>query len=724
MTREPQSAVLETLQNTSVSPRLTLPLKTCETPNFKRMSSLASDNITQKIVSGELPIAHRALAAMAAVLYRYSGQDLLGLGWIKEDETRVLAVDFAAQPSFSHIHRQIEAAFQSPGASKHALQTDHPQAIRVALSGPDSAVDTHWDIHGLVSLEEEHIEVLWTYDANRIDPHYMAQLARHWVNLLGQGVENPDQKAAIAPMLTYEEQEKILNEWNHTEHPLPKQASIHRIFEGVAGRYPENVAVVWKNTRVTYRELNEKANQLAHYLLNRGVKPNTLVGLCMDRSPEMITCLLGILKAGAGYLPLDIKYPEKRQAHMIQDSGIALILTTRKMEDRLRGFSPQCIFVDEAPQSTQSTENTKVEGEREHLAYVNYTSGSTGNPKGVSICHKNVIRLVFGDNCVSLTSENRILQQATVCFDAATFEIWGALLHGARCVVFSETFPTLKKLGKTIADNQVTTLFITSAFFNLIIDEAPQTLVGVKQALVGGEALSPTHVRKALQMLPGTQIINGYGPTECTTFAAYKNLTEVPEGAATCPIGKPLSNTQAYILDNNLQIVAPGVVGELHLGGDGLALNYLNREDLTRSKFIKNLSFLSPETRLYKTGDLARCLPNGDIDILGRVDNQVKIHGFRIELGEIESALSEHEKVQQATVVIRNVAFNEKQIIAWVVTNGSPLEAEDLNTYLAHQLPAYMIPKAYRWLDALPLTPNGKVDRSKLTEMSNSEERG
>ncbi|NCR69789.1 MAG: amino acid adenylation domain-containing protein [Microcystis aeruginosa LG13-12] len=455
-----------------------------------------------------------------------------------------------------------------------------------------------------------------------------------------------------------------------------------------------------------------------------GVKPKELVGICLERSLEMIVGLLAILKVGGAYVPIDPDYPQERISFMLQDTQVKILLTCESLETSLPNHQAIVVCLDkdwqQINQASQKNLNSAVSAD--NLAYVIYTSGSTGKPKGVEVIHRSVNRLLLGVNYAHLDATQRFLQMAPIAFDASTFEIWGALLHGARCVIFTEDIPTATSLRNAIDKHGITILWLTAALFNTIIDNNSQALSGIKQLLIGGEALSAAHVHKALETLPLTQIINGYGPTESTTFTCcYPIPTQLEATIKSIPIGCPISNTQVYILDNYLQPVPIGVVGELHIAGAGLAKGYLNRPELTQEKFIPNPLSNYPDSRLYKTGDLARYLPDGNIEYVGRIDNQVKIRGFRIELGEIEAVLSHNEMVQSSCVIVREDNPGEKQLVAYIVPKlGVNLTSGDLRQFLSHKLPSYMVPSAFVLLEFLPLTANGKIDRRALKAPSNT----
>ena len=421
----------------------------------------------------------------------------------------------------------------------------------------------------------------------------------------------------------------------------------------------------------------------------------------------MIVGLLGILKAGGAYVPLDPSYPKERLSFMLEDAQVRVLLSQRTFLSNLDHRSVVCLDSDWHKIATQSTNNPQSNFTVDNLAYIIYTSGSTGAPKGTEVFHRGVLRLLFGIDYARLDRSQMILQLAPISFDAATFEIWGALLHGGKCILFPGKPSDPRELGVVLKKHQINTLWLTAALFNTVIDQEPQALAEVKQLLIGGEALSVPHVKTGLALLPHTQIINGYGPTESTTFTCcHKIPGALDDRLSSIPIGRPIANTQVYILDPHLNIVPTGVVGEIYIGGDGLARGYLNRPDLTAEKFIANPFISDPGARLYETGDLARYLADGNIEFLGRIDNQVKIRGFRIELGEIQAVLGQHPAIQQAVVLAREDTPGDHRLVAYVVaTDASTTSAYDLRSYLQHKLPDYMVPSAFVFLESLPSLP-------------------
>lgn len=503
---------------------------------------------------------------------------------------------------------------------------------------------------------------------------------------------------------------------NATVAPYPDDATIHGLFEQQVRRTPDAIALACGAETLTYAELNRRANLLADTFIELGVTTDDLVAICLERSAALVTALIAVLKAGGAYLPLDPTYPRDRLAFMLADTAAPVLVTERRLAAALPPGPGRVVLMDDQSwlAAPERERDPHPRGAPDDLAYVNYTSGSTGRPKGVLIPHRAVTRLLFSANYVKLDQRCRVLQLAPISFDAATFELWGPLLHGGVCALFEGKIPTLQKLHAAIARHGITTLFLTTALFNTIVDEAPEMLGGVKQVLTGGEAHSVPHMRKALAALPATEIVSVYGPTETTTFATYQPVHAVGEGAATVPIGRPIANTTVYVLDTQLRPAAVGAVGELYIGGPGLARGYLNQPALTAERFVRNLSFLPGKERLYRTGDLARYLPDGTIDFVGRIDHQVKLHGFRVELGEIEARLLLHPRVRQAAVVVKERSHDDRRLVAYLVGEGGVADSDSVRDHLAAQLPKYMVPTVLRWVEALPLTPNGKVDRAGL----------
>jgi len=577
----------------------------------------------------------------------------------------------------------------------------------------------------------------WEYATDLFEAKTIQRMAGHFEVLLKEILDNPNQPINTLSLLRQDERQQ-LQLWNQTQTEYPHDKTLINLFEAEVAKNPDNLALVFESQSLTYQQLNQKANQLAHYLIqNYQIKPDALIGICVERSLEMIIGILGILKAGGAYLPLDPEYPSERLSFMLEDTQLSVILTQEKLVNKLGDRKVDIICLDSNWDiiNQQKQHNPTNSIKADNLAYVMYTSGSTGQPKGVSIIHQSVVRLVKQTNYVSITEKEVFLQVAPISFDAATFEIWGALLNGGKLVIYPSNTPSIDELGQVIEQYQVTILWLTANLFHLMVDENIDAFKPLRQLLAGGDILSVTHVQKFLQTVENCQLINGYGPTENTTFTCCYQIPKSLSPDVSVPIGRAIANTQVYILDKNLQLVPIGVPGELHIGGAGLARGYFNRPELTQEKFISNpfdkskiksrlgklgatetdTAHFPQSSKLYKTGDLVRYLPDGNIQYLGRIDNQVKIRGFRIELGEIEAILSQHNDVQTCCVILWEDTPGDKRLVAYVVAHQdcTPTIGE-LRQFVKAKLPEYMIPNAFIILESLPLTPNGKVDRRAL----------
>ena len=586
---------------------------------------------------------------------------------------------------------------------------------------------TRFDLEVILWQIPEGLESVWSYDSDLFDEATITRIAQHFQTALQTVVTNPEVRVAEIPLLSPAERHQLLVEWNNTQTDYPQDKSIHQLFEEQVEQNSNAIALVYENQHLTYRELNCRANQLAHYLRSLGVGADMLVGLCVERSLEMVVGMLGILKAGGAYVPLDPEYPQERLSFMLEDTQLAVLLTQEKFVETLHATSPLaqnqarivCLDADWQTIKQANHDNLHSTVSAENLAYVIYTSGSTGIPKGVVVPQRAVNRLVLNTNYIQLTANDCIAQAANIAFDAATFEIWGALLNGAKLVLINQSaLLSPEEFAANLSSQRVSVLFLTTALFNQLASFVPQAFSSLKYLLFGGEAVDPRWVREVLEKGAPQQLLHVYGPTENTTFSSWHLVENLPTTATTIPIGCPIANTEIYILDEYLQPVPVGVPGELHIGGAGLARGYLNRPELTQEKFICNPL---NNSKLYKTGDLVRYLPDSNIEFLGRIDHQVKIRGFRIELGEIEAVLSQHEDVQVACVMVREDTPGEKRVVAYVVPLPEvTLTTSTLRQFLTHKLPGYMIPSALMILESLPFTPNGKVDRRALKAPSNS----
>ncbi|WYL98779.1 MAG: amino acid adenylation domain-containing protein [Gloeotrichia echinulata CP02] len=715
---------------------------------------------------------HTLLTAFVSLLYRYSGQNDISIGCPIANRnhteiesligffvnTVVLRHQIPNNCSFSQLLAQVRQVALAADANQdvpfeEVVEALHPERslsynplFQVMFAWENFSLDT-WELPDLtltpqivergisqfdlsLSVWETKQELIarWEYSSDLYTADTITRMTGHLQTLLSAIVINPDQSIHKLPLLTEKEQEQVLVLWNQTETDYPKDKCIHQLFAEQVERTPEAIALIYDNQKLTYQQLNTKANQLAHYLQSLGVKPEDLVGICVERSPELIISLLAVLKAGAAYVPLDPNYPSERLAYIIKDAQVSVLLTKQHLVDIWCDDEAKIIYLDKDQQilHSQSQENPVSEVQPENLAYVIYTSGSTGQPKGVTIEHRSVVNFIEAAISIYGISQNdRILQFATINFDAAVEEIYSTLFSGATLILRTEEMlNSLSTFMQKCREWEITILDLPTAYWQQLTTELVTTSVSLPQTLrrviIGGEAASPAtlklwqkyiefHIQR-YQLSEPPRLLNTYGPTEATVVTTiYQLPTEnIPP---LLPIGKPIANSQTYILDQYLQPLPIGIPGELYIGGIGLARGYLNRPDLTQQNFVV---YPLNNSRLYKTGDLARYLPDGNIEFLGRVDHQVKLRGFRIELGEIEAVLTTYPQVKAAVVILREDTPGIKRLVAYLVTSEKSSNHNQLRDFLQQKLPDYMVPSAFVVLDTLPLTPNGKIDRRAL----------
>ena len=555
------------------------------------------------------------------------------------------------------------------------------------------------------------ISLSFDYNINLFTIEEIKKMQRDFKTIINQIIESPNMYLKDIEILSTKEKEKIIKEFNNTKTNYPQEKTTVEIFEEQVKKNPQNIAVECKNEQLTYQELNERSNQMAHFLRKKGVKPSESIGLIVERSIDTIVGILGILKAGASYLPLEADYPIDRIQFMLEDSETQIIL----------GHSS---FKEKIPEGKAFIEMERLnlkDEEGNNLTHVNmptdtiytiYTSGSTGNPKGSIIQHKSVIRLVKNTNYIDIQKEDKILQLSNYAFDGSVFDIFGALLNGATLVLISkEELLSMEILGEIIEEKGISIFFITTALFNSLIDLNLSCLKNVRKILFGGERVSLKHIQKAFDTYGPGKLVHVYGPTENTVFTTYKEINELSTNLNTVPIGKPIANTSVYILDENNKIVPIGVPGELCISGDGLSKGYLNHQELTKKSFIENP--YEQGTKLYKTGDRVKWLPNGDVVFLERKDAQVKIRGFRIELEEIEQEIIKYPKVREAIVNI-----TEPSILSAYYVSDEQLNSKEIKEYLKKKIPEFMIPTNIVAIDRMPLNINGKVDKSLLPKIT------
>lgn len=569
------------------------------------------------------------------------------------------------------------------------------------------------------------LQAVFEYNADLFEAATIEQMSRHFEGLLNRVAADPSQTLSQLSQLAPQEEGELLR-WGQGHSEYPREKTIPQLFEEQVERTPDAIALMYDEEQLSYRELNRRANQLAHYLQARGVGPEVIVGILMERSVEVFVALLGTLKAGGAYLPLDPLSPASRLAFMLSDAEPAVLLTQQSLVGRLPAHVANvfCLDTEWAACANQPATNPNPIGSPDQMAYLMYTSGSTGVPKGVSVRQQGITRLVINSSYADLGETEVLLQYAPLSFDAATFEIWGSLLNGARLAVMKPGTATLKELGTAITRYGVTTMWLTASVFHLMVEEQLEDLQGVRQMLAGGDVLGASDVRRLLERYDANVVINGYGPTESTTFTCCRPVHNSSEVSASIPIGTPIGSTSVYVLDQLMQPVPVGVVGELYVGGEGLARGYWRRSDLTAERFLPDPYCASGDRgsreisgRLYRTGDRVKWLRAGELEFLGRIDQQVKVRGHRIELGEIEAVLGNYEATREAVVIARQNGGAGKRLLAYIVTReGTEPATDELREYVRARLPEYMVPAAFVVLPSLPLTINGKLDRNALPE--------
>ncbi len=692
------------------------------------------------------------LAAFNTLLYRYTGQDDLLIGTStagrKRSEiqglmgfflnTLVLRTNLSGNPTFRELLVRVREVTNSAFAYEdvpfeYLVKELHPERnlalsplfqVMLTLEPPLPVLPSAWtltqmdvetdtakfDLYLELDDRPEGLIGRFEYSTDLFDAATIDRMVRHWQTLLEGIVADPERRLSELPLLTETERHRILVEWNATQTEYPMDRCVHQLFEAQVERTPDAVAAIFEDTQLTYRELNQLANQLAHQLQQLSVGPEVLVGICMERSLEMVVGILGILKAGGAYVPLDPVYPDDRLAFMLQDARVSVLLTERGLAERLPQHTVNVLYLDTGWEdiAQECDQNLISRATSENLAYVIYTSGSTGRPKGVAIAHRSTVALIHWALGIFTPEElTGVLASTSICFDLSVFELFVPLSCGGT-VLLTENPLQLSGLSSGRRVTLINT--VPSAAAELVYSGNLPT--SVRTVNLAGELPHNTLIRRLYQQGAIQRIFNLYGPTEATTYSTF---TLVEEEEREPSIGRPIANTQAYILDTHLQPVPIGITGELYIGGEGLARGYLNRPELTAERFISNPFSQQPDARLYKTGDLARYLPDGNIEFLGRIDHQVKIRGFRIELGEIEAVLRQHPEVREAVVVAWEDTPGDTRLVAYIVaTQGQAPAITILRNFLKERLPKYMVPASFVLLEALPLTSNGKVNRRAL----------
>lgn len=708
------------------------------------------------------------LAAFKTLLYRYTGQEDILVGSpiasrnSSETEsligffvnTLVLRTDLNGNPTFRELLSRVREV--ALGAYAHQdvpfeklveeLQPNRDlshsplfqvmfafqNASEFALELPGLSLNcqqihsgtANFDLTLELEATATGIRGWFEYSIDLFSPTTIARMAGHFQNLLESIVANSSARLSDLPMLAETERQQLLFEWNNTGINYFQNECVHRLFEAQAAKTPDAVAVQFECQSFTYRELNNRANQLAHYLLSFGVKPDAIVGVYMDRSLDAIVGILGVLKAGSAYLPLDPHYSKERLNFMLEDAGVQVLLTQAQLAADLLvpNISAICLDADWQTIAQQNQSNPDSAVSPENLAYIIYTSGSTGKPKGVMVQHQSLANYTQAASVeYGIEAGDRILQFASLSFDASAEEIYPCLTQGATLVLRGKSMlDSISSFLQKCREWQITVLDLPTAYWRELTarlsTEKAEFPPSVRLTIIGGETALSTSLNQWKKCVSEkVRLVNTYGPTETTIVATWCELSGNIPTAKSLPIGRPIPNARTYVLDANLQPVPIGVPGELYIGGAGVSRGYLNRSDLNREKFIPDRFSSKQGDRLYKTGDLVRYLPDGNLEFLDRTDRQVKIRGFRIELGEIESALSQHPDVQEAVILAREEDSGGKRLIAYLVLNSAvsidnSARIKNLRSFLQKKLPDYMVPASFMFLEAMPLTPNGKVD--------------
>ncbi len=705
------------------------------------------------------------LAGFDVLLRRYSGQTDIPVGTPVANRTRpelepligffvnnlVLRADLSSDPTFTALLEQVrenalnayanqdvpfdylveqlnptrslgyaplfQVMFVLQNAPPGCLQLPNIEVTRLSYQ----QASAKFDLVLFLTQTEEGLGAELEYSSDLFERVTIQRFLDHYARLLEGIVANPDEHTSNYVLLSGAERQQVLRQWNLTQSDFPSEKCVHQLFEEQAARTPDEVAVVCGDALLTYAQLNHAANRLAHYLRESGVGPDQRVAVCAERSVELIVGTLAALKAGGAYVPLDSGYPAERLRYMLEDCAPAVLLTQPQMRGLFSGIDPALRVVEltdgagawqHLPGNNPDSGSAGLTSRR--LAYVIYTSGSTGQPKGVMVDHRAITRLVLNNRYANFAATDRVAFASNPAFDAATLEIWAPLLHGARIVIIEQqVLLDPARFAQALKRHGVNILWLTVGLFNQCADELSTVFPRLRYLLVGGDALDPKIITRVLRSNPPQHLLNGYGPTETTTFATTYEVSDLPEDARGVPIGRAIANTQVYILDEQREPSPIGVAGELYIGGAGVARGYLNRGDLTADKFVPDPFAFTPGERMYRTGDLGRWRSDGNIEFLGRNDFQVKIRGFRIELGEIEARLMQHPAVREAAVIAQGNSAADKRLIAYFRTEADP-GADSLRSHLASSLPAYMVPSTYIHLKAFPLTPNGKLNRKAL----------
>jgi len=694
------------------------------------------------------------LAAYQVLLHRYTGQDDVLVGTPVAGRTRpelepligffvntlVLRAGFGGQPTFRELlsglretvldafaHQEVpfERLVEELRPERRIGRSPLIQTMFVLQNTPlqETVLDgltltpvrtlsrtAKFDLSLLLTESDEGLHAAIEYSTDLFEKITIERMLGGFSALLQGIVANPDSDVSRLPVLAERDRRLLLDTWSGTRDDYPRDRTLSELFEAQASLAPERRAVTYPDGVLSYRELNERANRLARILLAHGVTPGAAVAVCAEPSAAMIVAILAIVKTGAAYVPLDPKHPQERLSFMLADARVGLLLADEEQAGRHAGQNVPVLRLDSLPGAGEGAEaNLSVAAQPLSPACVLYTSGSTGRPKGVLVPHRGIVRLVCSTNVFILEPGDRVAQSCNTSFDPFSLELWGALLNGGELVGLNrDLLLAPQRLKSFLREEKIAMLVLPTALFHHLVQHAPDAFATLRCLQIGGEALDPRRVCEVMAAGPPARLLNLYGPTENSTSSTFYAIEETPPIDRPLPIGLPVANSEVYVLDEFGQPMPIGAIGELHVGGDGLALGYLHRPELTGDKFVPHP--FKPGETLYRTGDRARFRADGLLDYCGRLDQQVKLNGYRIEPGEIQGVLLRHEGVAQAFVTVREDDAGRRQLLAYVVPQGKAPASPDLHRFLRPQMPDYMLPTAYLVLDALPLTPNGKVD--------------
>jgi amino acid adenylation domain-containing protein len=723
-----------------------------------KLSQQLSEDLKTVAISSQVTLYMILLGAFKVLLHRWTGQEDIVVGTVTAGRNRselervfgfflnvvVLRTSVTDASTFADYLLQLRQVVLEAASHDRApfdvlmneLRADNGSSCAPLFNSmfsmePQLVTEPGWDLTQMevdtgttkydLDLEADNRKdgtfLRLTYNRDVFEPSSMERFLEQIQLLLREVAAAPHARIADLKILSKEDRKKVLSDWNQTAAVYPLMP-VHRIFEQLVARQPNAIAVTSDDGDLSYSALHQRSNALARAMLDSGVRKHGHVAILANRTPDMVVALLAVLKCGAVYVPLDVQWPDRNDG-IVREANVQAILAESKLGALVPERVAPVLLLDQF--ASRSAAAPELEVQLDDPACLCSTSGTAAEPRLVEVKHRGIVRLAFGLENVRLDSNEVILQLSPLSFDAATFEIWGALLTGATLALFPEAVPSVRSLGSAIQRFNISTMWLTASLFHAIIDEAPEILSPIRQLLTGGEPLSVSRVRRALEVLPDTRFINAYGPTEATTFSCcYHIPATLPGNLKSIPIGKPLRNTQIYVFDSNQRPVPVGVPGEIYIGGDGIARGYLARADLTTKRFLPDPSH--PGQMLYRTGDIGRFLANGHLEFLGRQDREVKISGRRIIMDDVEGLIRRCPGLKDVAVLDADDAQGTKQLLAFVIAqNRSDLSGANIRSFLRRECPGYMIPARIVMLSEFPRLRNGKLDRRALLRLASAD---